>query len=282
MEQHSLNRRKIDWAALRATTFERAAAARVPANTYTAIRSALMQLGDQHSFFRPPEEVQAIDTGSQSSTLPSGVLIHDRIASIVVPAFIGNEAQAMTYVKQAHTVIAKLDQLHPCGWIVDLRNNTGGNMWPMLAGVGPVLGDGMAGAFADLDDQRVEYGYYAGVARYGQEIVVQVDAPYQLRAALPTVAVLTNGETSSSGEAIAVAFRGRPGTRSFGQSTDGLSSGNAGYPLSDGAFIFLTTVVFADRTGTRYGQEIVPDTVVNEAREAAATWLLEQPACRPE
>jgi hypothetical protein len=76
--------------------------------------------------------------------------------------------------------------------------------------------------------------------------------------------------------------QGRPGTRSFGQSTDGLSSGNAGYPLSDGAFIFLTTVVFADRTGTRYGQEIVPDTVVSEAREAAATWLLEQPACRPE
>ena len=26
------------------------------------------------------------------------------------------------------------------GWIVDLRGNTGGNMWPMIAGVGSTLG----------------------------------------------------------------------------------------------------------------------------------------------
>ncbi len=282
MEQHSLNRRTIDWTKLRTTTFERAAAARVPADTYTVIRSALMELGDHHSIFNSPEDGQAIDNGSWQLTPPTGMLVHDRIASIVVPAFLGNEAQAISYAEQAHAVIARLDQARPCGWIVDLRDNTGGNMWPMLAGIGPVLGDGMAGAFTDLDDQHIDYGYYAGAAREGQETVIKVNTPYQLRAAMPTVAVLTSGETASSGEAITVAFRGRPDTKSFGQSTYGVSSGNEGFPLSDGAFIYLTTSVFADRTGVRYGQEIVPDTVVSESREAAATWLLEQPACRPE
>jgi carboxyl-terminal processing protease len=281
MEQHSINRRKIDWATLRTRAFERAVASQVPAETYMAIRLALMELGDEHSFFSIPEEAQAVDDGSQPLTLPSGVLLPDRIALIEVPAFTGNEAQALSYAEEAHAVIAKLDQANPCGWIVDLRNNTGGNMWPMLAGIGPVLGDGMAGAFADLDDHRIEYGYYAGAARIGQETVITVTTPYHLRAAMPTVAVLTNSNTASSGEAITVAFRGRPDTRSFGQATFGVSSGNEGFPLSDGAFIYLTTSVLADRTGVRYGQRILPDTVVVESREAAAKWLLEQSACRP-
>ena len=30
-------------------------------------------------------------------------------------------------------------------WIVDLRGNYGGNIWPMIAGVGPVLGEGIIG-----------------------------------------------------------------------------------------------------------------------------------------
>jgi carboxyl-terminal processing protease len=54
-------------------------------------------------------------------------------------------------------------------------------------------------------------------------------------------------------------FRGRPNTRSFGHYTVGLSTGNIGYPLSDGAAIFLTGVVMADRTAQAYGEHIYPD-----------------------
>jgi hypothetical protein len=34
-----------------------------------------------------------------------------------------------------------------CG-VVDLRSNSGGNMWPMIAGIGPVVGEGHLGAFS--------------------------------------------------------------------------------------------------------------------------------------
>jgi hypothetical protein len=88
------------------------------------------------------------------------------------------------------------------------------------------------------------------------------------------------------GEAIAVAFRGRSGTRSFGQSTGGLSTANQHYPLSDGAWLLLTVSTFADRTGQVYGQSIAPDQVGNRpqgaedlALQAAIDWLLKQPAC---
>ena len=45
--------------------------------------------------------------------------------------------------------IATADRDGLAGWIFHVRGNGGGNMWPMLAGVGPVLGTGRIGHFID-------------------------------------------------------------------------------------------------------------------------------------
>lgn len=282
MEQNSINRRKIDWPVFRATALGRIAGAQVPADTYTAIRLALVQLGDRHSLFVQPSLSATVAAGGAPLSLPSGKMLQDRIADIEMPGFQGSSAQAADYAEQAHAVIARLDQAQPCGWIVDLRDNPGGNMWPMLAGIGPVLGNGTAGAFIDLDNHQTSYSYDEGAARSGQDTVMAVEKPYTLHAPMPAVAVLTSGRTTSSGEAITVAFRGRPHTRSFGQPTYGLSTGNQGFELPDGAFIYLTTTVFADRTGTQYGKQIAPDQLVwADPAGEAAKWLLAQPDCLP-
>ncbi len=55
MEQHSLHRDLIDWPTLRHTATQHAADAATPADTYDAIRWALTQLQDRHSFFAPPD-----------------------------------------------------------------------------------------------------------------------------------------------------------------------------------------------------------------------------------
>ena len=54
MQAHSINRYVIDWRYLREVTFSRAGAAQTTSDTYDAIRFALRELGDNHSFFRPP------------------------------------------------------------------------------------------------------------------------------------------------------------------------------------------------------------------------------------
>jgi carboxyl-terminal processing protease len=83
-----------------------------------------------------------------------------------------------------------------------------------------------------------------------------------------------------------VAFRDRADTRSFGQETGGLSTRNDIFPLSDGAWIFLTVSKFAYRTGEVYGGIITPDEYISDAGsgndlalEAATSWLLGQPDC---
>jgi carboxyl-terminal processing protease len=290
IENNSLHRESIDWDKLRQGTFEVARYAQTPADTYGAIRFALSQLGDQHSSFYTPDEMAELSTTTASDNPPPrGKLLLEKIGFIAIEGFWGFDRD--TYATSTQQLIREIDAHNPCGWIVDLRENTGGSMWPMLAGLGPILGEGEAGAFIDPNGRKAIWSYQDGQARLEDDVLVEVDGPsYELNAASPPVAVLTGIHTGSSGEAIVVSFRGRPHTRSFGLYTAGFSTGNQGFPLTDGAVINLTTVVFADRTGQTYGDRIYPDEIVDDVRQftflmdeaipqPAIDWLMSQPAC---
>ena len=293
MQNNSLHRHSIDWEALRTTVFEMAQHAQTPAETYGVIRFALLQLGDHHSFFRTPKDVTRVEQRTINDFPPPlGKLLLDKLGFIAIAGYrSGNLQEEALYATNVQQLIRELDMQNPCGWIIDLREDTGGSIWPVLAGLGPVLGEGKAGAFVDPDGYEVDWSYQDGQAMIGDEVLVQVNGPaYQLKAASPAVAVLTGVNTASSGEAIVVSFRERPHTRSFGLYTTGLSTGQAGFTLSDGAMIFITTVVFADRTGQTYGDRIYPDELVDDVRkftymmdeaipQPAIDWLMSQPAC---
>jgi hypothetical protein len=138
------------------------------------------------------------------------------------------------------------------------------------------------------DGQQVDWFYVDGQAKMGDTVQTEVEGPaYVLAEPLPPVAVLIGPSTISSGEALAIAFRGRPNTRSFGHLTAGLSTGIGEFVLSDGAWMMLAVCASADRTGQVYGSWIEPDQVVTQRGtegdpplQAAIEWLLDQPACR--
>ena len=177
------------------------------------------------------------------------------------------------FANMLHNLIDSLDQSNPVGWILDLRGNSGGNCWPMLAGIGPVLGEGKCGYFMELGGKTSGAWFYKnGKSGIGKNIITVVSRkPYKLKQKNPPVAVLTGKYTGSSGEVVTVAFRQRPNTRSFGSPTAGLSTGNQNYRLKDGAQIFLTTTVYADRTKETYGAQIKPDQEVQESPQGHLT-----------
>ena len=289
MQTHSINREQIDWERLRARARSRAYGARTPEETYLAVQYALRDLGDHHSHFMTPEQVAEFQDGTMNlaSPDPGGQLLDQGLGHITIPGFVGMGDAADEHATEIQGMIREIDRDSPCGWVVDLRQNIGGNMWPMLAGLGPILGEGQVGAFVYPDGKQVDWTYAGGEAREGDLVQAAVlGKPYQLTAPYPPVAVLTGQRTSSSGEAMVVAFRGRPNTRSFGRVTMGLPTSNENFELSDGAWIFLTVSEFADRTGRRYSSVIPPDQVFGTgsdeedlALQAAVEWLLEQPAC---
>jgi hypothetical protein len=73
------------------------------------------------------------------SPAPSGSLFDGRLAHVIVPGCCSNRDAASQYAASLQNVLRSLDVPTTCGWIVDLRKNIGGNMWPMLAGLGPLL-----------------------------------------------------------------------------------------------------------------------------------------------
>ena len=281
MEHNSVNRSHVDWPALRSRARARIAGAERPDQTYGAIRQALTELGDRHSFFMAPRRSAEFVSAGAAFADSNARVVDGRFGYVRIPAYSGGEPEAIRRFAQGmQDAVRRLDGPLTCGWIVDLRGNTGGNMWPMLAGIGPVLGEGVAGSFIAPGGNPVRWAYRRGAMTLGDSVQVPAPrAPYRLRRPGSPVAVLTDGSTVSSGEAVAVSFRGLPNARSFGAATGGLSSANENYSLPDSAMILLTVALDADRTGVLYGGPVVPDEpVANEpgrdaALATAVRWL---------
>jgi C-terminal processing protease CtpA/Prc len=202
------------------------------------------------------------------------------IGYVRVRRFAGTAAEATLYAQQLQDTIRLADRDGLARWIVDLRGNSGGNMYPMLAGIGPLLGDGVHGYFLDADALATPFSYRAGTSAFADTPLHQVSAVYQLKETNPRVAVLTDGLVASSGEAIVVAFRGRTNTRSFGTPTCGLSTGNSTWFLSDTSRLVITTSIMADRTRRSYGDVITPDEMIvnsDDAVDRAIQWLMSPP-----
>ncbi|MBA0281212.1 peptidase [Stenotrophomonas maltophilia] len=189
---------------------------------------------------------------------------------------------------QWQNVIRSKDSGDRCGWIVDLRSNSGGNMWPMLLGVAPLLRTSPTGT-----EEIGSFATASAPQRWSlTPAMVQVDGRprlgfgrpgYSLKQPGAPVAVLVGSNTASSGEATMLSFRGRPQARSFGQSTAGFSTSNVTRTLVDGSVLAMTIAVMKDRNGGGAGARITPDelTTGDAATLAAAQqWLLAQPACQ--
>lgn len=277
MRNNSINRLTIDWQAFRNEVFNAAGAAQTIAELQPAIRVAITLLRDGHSSYRPIVGATIFVAQRSCAASPLVTLTTpSNIGTVRVTSFGGQGEDATAFARQIQDAIAAADRDDLIGWIVDLRSNGGGNMWPMIAGVGPLLGDGPLGYFINPLGVETPWEYRNGSALSGNFPATTVTPPYRLRRPEPRVAVLSHIGIASSGEATLIAFRLRPNTRSFGEATCGLSTANGTYPLSDGATLTLTTSVMADRAKNRFGDRITPDEEFSDQTQAiqrAITWL---------
>jgi carboxyl-terminal processing protease len=282
IQKNALNSKKVDWEKVRSTAFDLEKEAKAPQDTYDTISYVLQQLQDHHSFFLTPDAANQMDNSTVEDYLqPKGLLIKNRIGDIAVFAFDAqSEKEVNKYADEIQNIIIDLHKQSVCGWIVDLRADEGGNMYPMIAGLGALIGEGQLGSFNDAAGETDHWYYRDGQSGIGNETYAKVSQPeFLLDPEATPVAVLIGPQTASSGEATALSFRGRPNTRFFGQPSYGLTTGNDSFPLSDGAVIILTVVTELDRTGQEYSGKIVPDVETTNPQAEATGWLLAQPAC---
>ncbi|HUX79708.1 MAG TPA: S41 family peptidase, partial [Alphaproteobacteria bacterium] len=209
---------------------------------------------------------------------------------LLVPGFNGQEEKANKFAYQINQLIKELNKQNPCGWIIDLRHNGGGNMWPMIAGLIPFLQKGKLGSFIDSSGREKNWYYEKDKVLEGKR--VETTLPPDALLTIPNrpyVAILIGPETASAAEAVAIAFKTRPHTRFFGQKTAGLATANQYFLLKDGAELLLTVAYFADRNKNIYKTGLLPDELVVDEKDKedssikqATMWLLEKSKCKKE
>ncbi|MEU5902460.1 MULTISPECIES: S41 family peptidase [unclassified Streptomyces] len=279
IQENALNRRKVDWGGFRREAYEAIADAASPSDAYGQIRKAIAALNDPHTFFLTPDDVAGAfgEEATTAAPVPSGRLVDGRYPLVVLPEATGVEEADRRYVETGAALVRELDAHRPGGWIVDLRGNTGGNMYPMMTVLAPLLADGLLGSFVDGDGQTTgRWNLRDGIVHHDEEAMSPVPNPYRLTAPDIRVAVLIDGRTMSAAEATLIAFLGKRNVRTFGEPTAGLATGNAAIELSDGAMLVLTAVREADRLGRVYGDApIQPDEIVptQDALTPAVAWL---------
>lgn len=270
MQFNSVRRRSVDWPDFRrqAVADARALNARTPVDVHPVIEEALHRLGDGHSFFAAASPLEPAPREEMAGDLEVAgdvavVRLEGQAGYVRIGSFLRGGVDADALVDRYHAAMRAVEAGgEVCRWVVDVRGNGGGNMWPMLAAVGPLLGRGPVGYFLYPDGMLAPWVYEDGGAGLDEGPIAATSDPWVSGATL-WVAVLTDSLTASAGEAVAIAFRGTSHARSFGSSTWGVSTGNAAFPLADGSVIFLSVATMVDREGEVYGSALIPDEVVS-------------------
>ncbi len=237
------------------------------ADTHPIIEKVLKAAGGKHSKLVSPSENEA--AAAEESKMPT-VTTADGIVTIVVPG-IWQGPQGQQYADTAAAGLAE-QTAQACGVIVDLRDNNGGDMGPMIAGLSPLLPDGTVLSFKSrmgTSDVVVTGGSVTGG---GSPLTVASTSKYA-----GPIAVLVSDQTASSGEATMLSFRGLENSRSFGVPTAGYASANIFIDMPDGAGLMLTTAKDVARTGEEFAEEPVqPDVITDRPQEEAKAWVKSQ------
>lgn len=275
MQEHSINSKSVNWEKVEQSALSQAKDAKSNEDLHKIVREIILLLRDNHSFLITKQGYEAIQNNEKPiPTIPSE-LIDNNIAYIKIPRFVGTPKMTDSFANEIQNTIKDLDSINPKGWIVDLSANTGGNMWPMLLGLGPLLNDGICGYFVDNKSKYMTWKYEEGKVYIDTIVLLQKENPYILKRKKPKIAVLIGKQTVSSGEAVAISFIGKENTMVLGVNSGGLTTGNAPFELKDGASLLLTTAIFADRNKKLYGESIKPDYATFQAKKSAVEWINE-------
>jgi len=262
LDKHALYVDSIQWQLTKDSVLIVAQSITTIEEARNLVSRAVKVAGGKHSHLEAPME----DTASYEEIAPELKLLEDSIVYVKLPAHMGVKIPDSLYVQSVLDFLLK--HLDAKGIILDLRHNSGGNMYPMIAAVSPLLPDGVILRFKGRKPTMPIYLksvlFYEGLS---------ADAIEKIPSTTP-IAILTDEWTASSGEATLLCFRGLDHARSFGCPTAGYASANIVKTLADGYSLVITTACDMARTGEVFCDDpINPDVLTEQPMEEALAWI---------
>lgn len=273
VQANAINRDSINWPKLRKQIYQKANGAKTYEDILPVYPYLFEQIADHHgalkfkgkSYFWKKSSAPYNNQNVISAVKKYDTVIVKRLSKhigyILLPG--NNDFGAKNINKDGQHIrnaIAAVNNHNIKSWIIDLRVNTGGNMYQMLAGLGRLLGDGKVGGFVNQHKQEDGNWYIKNGNIYIDSTQVSniTDQKKHIYKPLP-IAVLISGRTASAGEIVAISTVARKNSVLIGEKTAGYTTANQGFEINKYAGLNLAIGFDADRTGKIYSNYISPD-----------------------
>lgn len=273
-ETASLYRNRVRWEPLRVRVQELAKNAKTVSELAPALKHLLEALGDEHGriyhqnqmlayYFGDPKPHQKTFNPQIFGQVQSGQvypfegkLLNQNIGYVRIVGLPMGDNQQMSKVIEDE--VCRLIGQGADRWIIDLRYNGGGNLMPMAEGLAAVIGNAAVGGSEGLSSAQNDVWQIKDGDFYYNDYTVQLENHCKLKKA-PKVAVLTSVYTVSSGEALAVMFKGRKQTRFFGEKTGGMITVTDWTVLDPLTAMTISVSYYKDRNGNVYREYVDVD-----------------------
>jgi len=248
------------------------------AAVYAAAREMLSTLDtDGHTLLWSREQMSAWQnattpqSGSDASAVRSVTAADGRAVLVLRPP----QTTFLDVLSTRTYAVGMLDRIRrviatdaPCAVVIDLSDQVGGNAWPAIAVLAPLITTENVAHFVDRDGVRTPV-----VAAGSTEWATGGPLPSNdlKRFAGHAMAIVLTPQTASAGEMVAIALRGEPKARTFGQKTYGATTGNVVTALPDGATLLLTTSRYAIGDGPPLRGPLLPDVPAQVGDSSDAT-----------
>jgi len=153
------------------------------------------------------------------------------------------------------------------GIIIDVREHTGGDMWPFTHSLYDILGNSTLFAFTNKKITKKQKGWinnYQNINTYKKK---------ELKIKIP-IAVIYGKKTMSSGEFGAAIFKGRKNAKSFGKKSGGYLSANQEYNIND-KYTLLLTCTYIQTVDMEFNDSgyLMPDVITDKPITKAKQWI---------
>ena len=274
IHNNALNKNKINWDSLRMDIYEKTKEAKNIEALLPIYPYLFEKIEDPHGWLSYKDKNYRWNKNSlkqKNEIIKDAVkkyknvyaaLLNKNIAYLRIPG--NNDFGAKKMDSISNNIVDEINKINSNkikGWIIDLRINTGGNMYPMIAGISDLIGDNeKLGGFITSDKQSDGEWLLKNGNFYvdSNQVLNRKKLRKPIKKNLP-IAVLISGYTASSGEITAITLIGRKKTKLFGEESADYTTSNQGFKIDENSGLNLAVSYVTDRTGKIYIKNIEPD-----------------------
>lgn len=274
MKANSVNKNTVNWNLLRKKAMTKAKNAENGYQLGDVFRMILMETNDFHgsvfvgdSTFKWTRKERYI-SDSIKKEWKKGIYLQSKVLAgnvgyLRVPYMsFGNRTELDKKAQTLNDTLCSLLSRNVKGIVLDLRLNGGGAMYPMMLGLKQILGDGQIGSFTSGGSER---WLLKNNCFYLDTTLLTCIAPNcNISANTIPVAVLIGTATGSSGEFLAMSFKGRINTIFLGEKTAGYITATKGFKINDAVYLLISTSYGKDRKGRVHSEALSPDIFSND------------------